>query len=221
MRLAAPAALAARELLDRGEQPAVADDASASGSASKPMIAIVEPLRLAPPPARRAPCRRWRRRSRPAARPCRRGSPRSPTRPRRAAKFAVCSTTILYLSFTGSSTLCSALVAVDRRAGAGLALQVDDAWRRPGTARTISLPWASPPLTLSAPTWARMPVDPSTRRSMVTTGMPASTACLSAGAIALTSSGLMTMPSTPWTIAASTSAVCLGGLVLAVESRSA
>ena len=41
-------------------------------------------------------------------------------------KLAVCSTTNLYLSATGSSTLCSALVAVDRRAGAGLALQVHD-----------------------------------------------------------------------------------------------
>ena len=38
----------------------------------------------------------------------------------------------------------------------------------------------------------------STRRSMVTTGMPASTASCSAGAMASTSFGLMTMPLTPW-----------------------
>ena len=44
---------------------------------------------------------------------------------------------------------------------------------------------------------------------MVTTGMPASTAACTAGAIASTSSGLMMMPSTPWVIAASMSAVCL------------
>ena len=69
---------------------------------------------------------------------------------------------------------------------------------------------ASPPLTLSAPTWARMPSTPSTRRSMVTTGMPACTACSTAGASALTSSGEMTMALTFCTIAASMSAVCLG-----------
>ena len=45
---------------------------------------------------------------------------------------------------------------------------------------------------------------------MVTTGMPASTACLTAGAMATESSGLMTMPSTPLMIIASTSAVCFG-----------
>ena len=76
----------------------------------------------------------------------------------------------------------------------------------------ISLPCASPPLTLSAPTWARMPGTLSTRRSMVTTGMPASTASCSAGAMASTSFGLMTMPLTPLVIAASMSAVCLGEL---------
>ena len=71
-------------------------------------------------------------------------------------------------------------------------------------------PWASPPLTLSAPTWAVMPLTPATRRSIVTTGTLLSTAVCSAGAMALTSIGLMTMPLTPWTTAASTSAVCLG-----------
>jgi len=50
---------------------------------------------------------------------------------------------------------------------------------------------------------------PSTRRSMVTTGMPASTAALRAGAIASTSFGLITMPSSFCTTAASMSAVCL------------
>ena len=44
---------------------------------------------------------------------------------------------------------------------------------------------------------------------MVTTGIPASTAACTAGAIATASSGLMMMPSTPWVTAASTSAVCL------------
>jgi hypothetical protein len=45
---------------------------------------------------------------------------------------------------------------------------------------------------------------------MVTTGTPALTACSSAGAIALTSSGEMTIAFTFWVIAASTSPVCLG-----------
>ena len=44
------------------------------------------------------------------------------------------------------------------------------------------------------------------------TGMPRSTAAPTAGAIATESSGLMTMPSTPSTMAASMSAVCLGAL---------
>ena len=44
---------------------------------------------------------------------------------------------------------------------------------------------------------------------MVTTGTLASTASCSAGAMASTSFGLMTMPSTPLVIAASMSAVCL------------
>ncbi len=73
----------------------------------------------------------------------------------------------------------------------------------------ISLPCASPPSTLSAPTWPSTPGTPSTRRSMVTTGIPASTAACTAGCIATASSGLMMMPSTPWVTAASTSAVCL------------
>ena len=39
-------------------------------------------------------------------------------------------------------------------------------------------PWASPPLTLSAPTWAVIPSTPATRRSIVTTGTPLSIAVL-------------------------------------------
>ena len=78
-----------------------------------------------------------------------------------------------------------------------------------GKSFMISSPCASPPLTLSAPTWPRTPGTPSTRRSMVMTGMPASTAPWIAGAIATASSGLMMMPSTPWVTAASMSAVCL------------
>ena len=45
---------------------------------------------------------------------------------------------------------------------------------------------------------------------MVMTGMPASTAACTAGAMATELSGLITSPSTPLTIAASTSAVCFG-----------
>ena len=53
--------------------------------------------------------------------------------------------------------------------------------RRWGTASSISSPCASPPLTLSAPTWASMPGTLSTRRSTVTTGILASTASCTAG----------------------------------------
>ena len=55
-----------------------------------------------------------------------------------------------------------------------------------------------------------MPSTDGVRRSTVTTGIPASTACISAGAIASTSFGLMMMPLTPRAMAASTSAVCFG-----------
>src|SRR5882672_1562246 len=79
-----------------------------------------------------------------------------------------------------------------------------------GNIFTIRSPCASPPLTLSAPTCARMPSTFATRRSTVTTGTLASTACCSAGASASTSFGLITMPFTPLVSAASTSAVCFG-----------
>ena len=125
------------------------------------------------------------------------------------AKLAVCSKMIWYLSFMRSSTLCTPLL----RSIAGPAPGWPCRWNSLapfGNAATMACASASPPLTLSAPTWARMPSTPSTRRSMVTTGTPACTACSMAGASALTSSGEMTMALTFCTIAASMSAVCLG-----------
>ena len=129
--------------------------------------------------------------------------------PRSRWNWAVCSNTNLYLSGALSSTLCTPLL----RSIAGL----EPGWPcrlktfAPfGNSFMISRPWASPPRRLSAPTWARMPGTPWTLRSIVMTGILASTACCRAGAMATASDGEMMMPSTPWMIAASTSAVCLG-----------
>ena len=88
------------------------------------------------------------------------------------AKLAVCSKMIWYLSFSGSRTLCTPLL----RSIAGPAPGWPCRWKSLapfGNAATMACASASPPLMLSAPTWARMPSTPSTRRSMVTTGMPA------------------------------------------------
>ena len=79
-----------------------------------------------------------------------------------------------------------------------------------GNSFSTNSPCASPPFTLSAPTWPMIPVTDGTRRSTVTTGTLASIASCSAGAIASTSFGESTTPLTPLASAASMSAVCLG-----------
>ena len=97
-RVERAAALAARELLDGGGQPAVADrgqrfrqrveadDGDLAGRGRGPSA----------PRWRRAPCRRWRRRSRRAARPCRRAPTSVTDRPfsrgeaRRSARRRSC-----------------------------------------------------------------------------------------------------------------------------------
>src|SRR3984957_2579506 len=180
-----------------------------SGSASKPRIAM--PLRLRALTASRAPSAMS---SLAATITC--GGVAMPAsaasvteRPLARSKPAVCSKTILYLSFALSSTLCRPLL----RSIAGLApdwpcrLMMVAPF---GNIFSTNSPCASPPLTLSAPTWPRMPVTDGTRRSTVTTGTLASTASCSAGAIASTSFGDSTMPLTPLASAASMSAVCFG-----------
>src|SRR5574337_1574833 len=183
--------------------------ASASGSASKPMIAI--PLRLRAFTASIAPSAMS---SLAQTMTC--GGSFIPAssdsvtaRPLSRWKSAVCSKTILYLSPALSSTLCRPLL----RSIAGLApgwpcrLAIVAPF---GKSLRMRLPWASPPLTLSAPTWAMMPVTDGTRRSTVTTGTLASMASCNAGAMALTSIGLKTIALTPLVSAASVSAVCFG-----------
>ena len=71
------------------------------------------------------------------------------------------------------------------------------------------LPCSSPPMTLLAPTWANKPLTPSARRSMVTTGMPASITCWMTEVKPSLVRGLTIRPSYPWAMTLSRSATCL------------
>jgi len=108
-----------------------------------------------------------------------------------------------------------ALVAVDGRAGAGLAPANGRWWPR-SEAAMIASASASPPLTLSAPTWARIPGTPTTRRSIVTTRNLGVHGFLHRGASALASSGLVTWRPRPGDAGLDVGGL-LGGAVLAVR----
>ncbi len=122
-------------------------------------------------------------------------------------QFAVCSATISYFAPAAFKVSCTPLLRSIAALPPGL--PVMNTIRAPsGNLFTTYFARAAAPATLSRQKKGMGFFAPSTYRSKLTTGMPASKASLTAGVRAFTSLGSSTIPFTPWVTAFRTSLDC-------------